>query len=1047
MPLISFRRPAIGLILLGCLFLSVDAGAGGDQPVSASSKPVDFVHDIRPILAEKCLGCHNGDEPEGGLRLGEQQSALGKGASGRRAIVPRKPGESELVRRIRAADADEQMPPEDAKPLTKDEIAKLERWIAEGATWATHWAFEPLGNPVPPVVKNTNWVRNEIDRFVLAKLEANNITPSAEADRYTLIKRLYYDLLGLPPAIVDVDAFVADRSPQAYEQLVDRLLKSPHFGERWGRHWLDMAHFADSDGYEKDRARADAYLYRDWVIDAINRDMPLDRFTVEQLAGDLLPSSSIDQRVATGFLRQTLTNEEGGVDQEEFRVNACFDRTETVGTVWLGLTVGCARCHDHKYDPLPQRDFYKLFAFFNQAEETKASLPVAADDLDGLERKIQPLEAALAERYHELAPASLTWETAAHRRVMAQSDAPLKDQVVEIVSVESTGAPDTQFRIKGSTVAVETPVTKPGISASAAIDAATKAQATAAVADKDTYVLTLRVPPGKLTGFKLYALPDNRLPHKGPGWADNGNFVLTSFDATVLDSAGTEKPVALHRATSDYAQPRFGAEQVLVRDKKEATGWAVGGKVGESHWIQFRTYEPLTLSSNQVIRLRLSQQFGGRHLLGSFRILALSGDERGLEVDDKSIADALEMYPEKRVAATKQRLFEHYVSQVARDERAKLLKQEIAALQKKYHARLMDVRIMGTPRLARVTKVFHRGDFLAPTEAVDAGVPAILTALKTRGQQADRLDLARWLVSADNVLTPRVAVNHVWLHLFGQAITRTPNDLGVRGDVPTHPELLDWLASHFRNEMKWSRKELIRTIVSSATYRQASHFRPKLEAIDPRNELLFRQNRFRVESEIVRDLNLSVAQLLSDKIGGPSVFPPMPEDLARLSYANNFSWKSSEGADRYRRGMYTFFKRTIPHPSLTTFDSPDANVACVARGVSNTPLQALTLLNNETHVEAAQALAASILGQVNKDDRSRLAAALRRCVARPAQDKEIAALAKVLTTSRAYYAEHPDEASKAIGRHAAVGISPAEDAAWVSTLRVVLNLDEFVTRE
>ncbi len=1026
------------------LFWITDACA--EDKSGSLTKTIDFAHDIRPILTDKCLGCHGGDEPDGGLQLSEREALYGIGDSGHPIVVPGEPAESELLRRILSDDANLRMPPEDGdtKQLTADEIEKLKRWVTEGATWSAHWAFQPLAKVELPQVANESWIRNEIDRFVLAKLESSSLTAASEADRYTLIKRLYYDLVGLPAPVEEVDAFVNDESSAAYDLLVDRLLDSPHFGERWGRHWLDLAHFADSDGYEKDRARPDAYVYRDWVIDAINQDMPFDQFTVEQLAGDLLPGASSAQRIATGFLRQTLTNEEGGVDQEEFRVNACFDRTETVGTVWLGLTIGCVRCHQHKYDPIPLAEYYKLFAFFNSAEELKSGLPVAADNIEELQRKLRPLEQALAARYSDLAPAAIAWETAEHQRTLAQPEGTSKEHAIKIESVSAESLPSTAFHLRGGEVFVGRNESTP-------------------VPDKEVYTITARAGIADVTGFKLHVLPDERLPSKGVGLAPNGNFVLTGFQAFVVSREGHAEPIELHRAKADFSQSGFTPEKVLHPTLDGRQGWAVADKTSANHWIQFRTLKPLKLNDELTLKVVLQQQYGGQHLLGKFRLDVLTGGERGLHLPDEAIASALEMYPEKRVANLQQQLFDFYVSEVACDEQVSKLRQQINELQHDYHAQLVEVRTIGQPRMSRVTRVLSRGDFLSPAEAVDPGVPAILTKFQPRSATGDRLDLARWLVSEANFLTPRVAVNNVWQRLFGHGLVRTPNDFGTRGEPPTHPELLDWLAARFQRELKWSRKELIRLIVTSSTYRQSSNFRSEIEPHDSANTLLFRQNRFRVESEIVRDLHLSVAGLLSPKVGGPSVFPPMPEELAKLSYADSFSWKNSVGEDRYRRGLYTFFKRTIPHPNLMTFDSPDANIACCVRTVSNTPLQALTLLNNEVHIEAAEAFAhrvldyrsglASGLGseQAPIDDQSAdvacLSYAMRLCVARPPTPAEISSLARVLETSRTYYTQHEDAAIKLVKGPANKKFGAAEAAAWVATVRIVLNLDEFLTRE
>lgn len=846
------------------------------QPVWSADE-MDFARDVQPILTEKCLKCHSGEEPEGALLLSEHRALLGRGDSGRPAVVPHDPSRSELVRRITSSDADQRMPPADEPPLTASEVDAITRWVSSGAAWSRHWSFRPLSSAPPPPVRNTGWLRNPIDQFVLAALEEKRVEPSPEADRFTLIKRLSYDLIGLPPDVERVDRFVADDAPDAYERLVGELLESPHFGERWGRHWLDIAHYADSDGFEKDRARPDAYLYRDWVIGSFNSDQPFDQFTIEQLAGDLLPDASAQQRLATGFLRQTLTNEEGGVDQEEYRIAACFDRTETVGQAWLGLTIGCVRCHTHKYDPLPHEDYYKFFAFFNNADEVAAPLVLEADNMPELERQLAPLEARLEARLRALAPDALRWETEQRELLLA----------------------------------------------------------------------------GKLAKADVPAAKKPSRKKNSPKGAEEAE------EAETAASASSDAPAA---------------------------------------------------------------------------------------IEDSAILKALEMYPEKRVAATRNQLFEYFVQHVARDAEVHDLREQIDHLRKQHQAKLTTVRMIAAPRLPRESTVFHRGDFLSPGAAVVAGTPGVLPALRARAASPDRLDLARWLVSGDNDLTPRVAVNHCWQHVFGAGLVRTPSDFGARGEPPTHLELLDWLARTFRDELKWSRKELIRLIVCSATYRQSSHVRPDLALADPRNLWLARQNRVRVESEIIRDLNLAAAGLLCDKLGGPSVFPPMPAELAKLSYANSFDWKNSQGEDRYRRGMYTFFKRTIPHPNLMTFDSPDANVACMQREPSNTPLQSLTLLNNEVHHEAAQGFAARILA-TQATDQDRLRHAFRICVARQPVETELAALSRLLAASRDAYARDAESALAMAGNHRPTACAAEEFAAWVSTARVVLNLDEFITRE
>ncbi|MBL8830563.1 MAG: DUF1553 domain-containing protein, partial [Planctomycetaceae bacterium] len=664
--------------------------------------------------------------------------------------------------------------------------------------------------------------------------------------------------------------------------------------------------------------------------------------------------------------------------------------------------------------------------------------------LSALEAKLRPLETALVARYHALAPAEKAWSDAEHKKLKATQPDKLVEQTLPLQSLRVIDlAQNDAVEIAKDVVTVKLPEN----------------------IERATYELTLAAGDKPLTGLRLYGLADDKLPGKGPGLAKDGNFVVTGLRAVIVEPGKADQPLELHRVAADYVAPGFVADKVLTPDAAGKTGWSISGKSGETHNLTLRTKSPLQLTQSQQLKLVIEQNHGAHALLGKLRVVGLSGDERGLAFDTAT-AGLIEMYPEKRVYKNKEKLFDYYVTQVARDAEVLRLRSEIAALNKQYQAKLTEVRVIGQARLGRETKVFHRGEFLSPTVAVEPGVPTVLGSVRPRGAKADRLDLARWLVSKENSQTPRVAVNHVWKHLFGEGLVRSMTDFGVRGEPPTRPELLEWLARSFRDDVKWSRKELIRTIVNSATYRQSSTHRPELRELDPLNQLLARQNRFRVEAEIVRDISLLVAGLLVNKVGGPSVFPPMPEDLAKLSYANNFSWANSSGDDRYRRGMYTFFKRTIPHPNLTTFDCPDANVACVSRTVSNTPLQALALLNNESHVEAAQGLAKRVLGwtpagepvaaqgeesdekPANTElDRARLNYALRVCVARPAAKNELDALQRVLTGARKYYQSHIVEAEQIAGSGRLKDQPASESAAWVVAARVVLNLDEFVTRE
>ncbi|MGB8167347.1 MAG: PSD1 and planctomycete cytochrome C domain-containing protein [Chthoniobacteraceae bacterium] len=970
--------------------------------------------DVQRIFAEHCLECHGPDKAKGGLRLTSREAALKELKSGARAVVPGDLKESELIARIVTDDAEDKMPPKDKKPLKPAEIETLKKWVAKGAEWPVHWAYLPVQHPAPPAVQDAAWPRNEVDRFVLAALDAKEIKPSPEADRYTLIRRLSYDLLGLPPTPEEADAFVADTAPDAYQKLADRLLASPHFGERWGRHWLDRARYADSDGYEKDNPRPDAWRYRDWVIDAVNRDLPFDQFTIEQLAGDLLPKATPEQKLATAFHRQTLTNTEGGTDKEQFRVEATFDRTETTASVWLAHTFTCARCHTHKYDRLSQNEYYQLFAFFNDADETTAPIKIsdqAVRDYDAAMaqhgKKLKDLEAKLATGKKEIATRQAAWEQDLRAKLASAPAGEPAPKPAKIVSVTSKGKTTFKALPDGSQLA------------------------TGKASAKDTYTVVVELPAERVSGLRLEVLPDDSLPGKGPGRSKNGNFVLSEF------TVRADTPIALHSPSAEFSQGKFPVTDAI--DGKTETGWALSPQFGRGHHATFYFGRALDGAKTKHITVTLDQQYqSADHVIGRFRIVALTGET--LEtIAPLAVREVLEMPATDRGEEQLKRLGDYFarIDPVAQQAAEQLA----AATATAPKPPTMDVRIFTERTAPRETKVLHRGEFLSPTDPVEPGGPAILPPIKPRrGSRADRLDLARWLVSPENPLTPRVIANQFWGQLFGEGIVRTPGDFGVRGEKPTHPELLDWLASEFVKH-GWSRKQMIRLIVTSATYRQRSDVRPELTEIDPLNQLLARQNRVRVEGEIVRDLHLAASGLLSTKVGGPSVFPPLSPEIAKLSYANNFKWTDATDENRYRRGMYTFFKRTAPYPDLITFDCPDANLVSIKRNVSNTPLQALTTLNAQSFAEAARGMAKRLLA--DPDDAARVAHCFRLCVARPPQSQEIAALTALLGKAREYYAAHADEAKTMAGN-----LSPITDAAALTaTARIVMNTDEFITRE
>jgi hypothetical protein len=1061
------------------LVVIASVSLAADKLPPPADRKIDFAKDVRPLLEKHCWKCHGAEKQESGLRL-DSRAALLKGGDLGQVIAAEDSERSKLIALVAGTDPQTVMPP-DGPQLKPQEVGILRAWIDQSCVWPddgspkkeeknTHWAYQPIRRVAPPTVKKSDWGRNPIDQFVLAELEKRGIAPSPEADRFTLIRRLNLDLLGLPPTVEEVDAFVNDSRPNAYEELVDRLLKSPHFGERWGRHWLDMARYADSDGYEKDNARPDAYRWRDWVIDAINNDKPFDQFTIEQIAGDLLPNATAMQRLATAFHRQTLTNTEGGTDKEQWRVEACFDRTETTGAVWLGLTVGCARCHSHKYDAISQREYYQLFAAYNNGDEETTVVPKSPEEVAAYAKakaahdaEIADVTAKLRAEQARLGDAFAAWEAKTQVALAESTAKPLKLHTLDDLKVESDGNVKFATQKDGSFLA-----TGPN-------------PATA------TYTTTGKTTVAGVTALRLDVLPDNSLPAKGPGRVAHGNFVLNEMVVEVAPTAdfANARKLEFAGAKADFEQADKPWRAAGVIDGNDETGWAIAPQFGKEHWAVFSLNRD-SLGSASVtdsasgkstdaaanallkesrfnepvfLRIQLRQLYGQQHTIGRFKLSLQTGIEPSITLPE-SIQKLLAIKSDQRSAEQKQQLLDYYSSL---DAATKNLVKQLDHLKKKDPPKPeLTVRVvLQRAKDPRKTFVFRRGEFLEPLteqEVVPAGF-STLPQMKPRDEKAvmaDRLDLARWLVSPDNPLTPRVTVNHLWRQLFGRGIVATVNDFGVRGEKPSHPELLDWLAAAFREGEKgrgdegektpWSRKTLIKLIVTSATYRQSSRHRLELLEVDPQNTLLARQNRLRVEAEIVRDLSLDVAGVLSKKIGGPSVYPALPPGITDLSYAGNFKWPTSTGDDRNRRGMYTFFKRTAPHPNLTTFDCPDANLTCVERRASNTPLQALVTLNNETFLEASQAFAKRLLSQPG-DDPARLTQAFRLCVARVPNDRERQQLADLLMVNREFYRTHQDDAKKLVGNTAVSGSSPDETAAWIATARILLNLDEFITRE
>ncbi|MBN9120111.1 MAG: PSD1 domain-containing protein [Planctomycetes bacterium] len=968
--------------------------AWGSAPAGAADAP-DFNRDVRPILAARCFKCHGPDDAarKAKLRLDTRdgaEAALGK------------PGDSELVRRATATDPDAVMPPPATKvTLTTREKETLAAWVAAGAKYDPHWSFiRPKRADVP---KPKFAIRNPIDAFVFARLEKDGLRPSPEADRYTLVRRVYLDLIGVPPTPEEVDAFVKDKAPDAYEKLVDRLLASPLYGERWARKWLDLARYADTNGYEKDRRRS-IWPYRDWVVRALNADVPFDQFTVEQLAGDVLPNATVGQKVATGFHRNTMLNEEGGIDPLEFRYYAVADRVAVTGTVWLGLTLGCAQCHTHKFDPISHTEYFRLFAYLNNADEPDLAVPTA--ELEKRRAEIEAKIAMLQPALDEIASdkngkAFEAWVAAERKRAV-------KWITLKASKMDAGGATKLALQPDGSVFA--------GGDAK----------------KRDLYTLTLTDLPAGATAFRVEALPDERLPAGGPGRAyyegPKGDFLLSEFTLKV-----DGKPVAIAGASEAHARGNLTAKAAL--DGHPHTGWGGSGKPGVGSSAVFNLAKPLTAKA-ATLELLFERHYAAS--LGRFRISVTTADGEVKARDiPAEVEDVLARDPPDRVGARGSDAVIRYWMSVAPEFKA--ARDEIENLRKQLPAYPETLVMQERPAdNLRPTFRHHRGEFLQPKEEVKPGVPALFGA-KVAPQ--NRLEFAKWLVSPENPLTARVTVNRHWHAFFGRGLVRTLDDFGYQGEPPTHPELLDWLALEFVDR-GWSVKKLHKLIVTSATYKQSAKVTPELLAKDPENKLLARGPRVRLEAEQIRDSALKAAGLLSAKMYGPSVFPPQPANITTEGTYGGLKWEVSPGEDRYRRGLYTFMKRTAPYAMFGTFDGPSGEACTARREVSNTALQALTMLNDAVLVEVAQALAKRAAAH-GGDTSDRVAYLFRLCLVRPPTADEVAAIGKFYAAQKGRFAADPKRAETVAG----AGENVVERAAWAATARAILNLDEFVTRE
>ncbi|NOS70310.1 MAG: DUF1553 domain-containing protein [Verrucomicrobia bacterium] len=1037
--------------LSGCLQAALLAGvylATSLTSSSADPAKVDFSREIQPILSEHCFACHGPDETKrkGGLRLDVQEGAFKELKSGSRALVAGDLKNSALVERITSADEEELMPPtKHNKPLKPEQIALLKKWVQEGAQWKKHWAFITPERVKLPEVKNRKWPRNPIDNFILARLEKEQMSPSSEADRATLIRRLSLDITGLPPSIAEVDAFLNDRSPQAYEKVVDRLLASKHCGENFARGWLDLARYADSNGYQVDLARS-MWAYREWVINAFNKNMPFDQFTIEQLAGDLLPNATLEQKIATGFHRNTKSNDEGGGDDEEYRTKAIKDRVATTATTWMGLTMMCAECHSHKYDPISQEEYYSLYSFFNNTADrgngTEPSMPVPAPlvqpRIDYLHSRLGKLKQDLAEAERNLPKEQQAWE----KKVSAQPNVWV---TLDLTNLISTGGATFTNLPDGSILAT-------GVNSM-----------------YDTYQIETETGLKNITAIMLEVLPDPSLPKNGPGrWGQTGNFILDELGMTASPKSGdaiAPTTIAFGKAYADWEQQYYRAEHAVDRNPK--TGWAIGPKFGQRHFLVAELKEPVRFDSGAKLGFRFDSYHGNNHTIGRLRLSVTS------ETDPSKLWPVTPQVGELLAVPAPQRTPEQQ-RQLAADYRAaspviRRLEREIFRLNER------ETELAGTKFTTLVMKerdeprqtfVQVRGNFLEKGKEVKPGTLAVLPPMPN-DQPANRLALARWFVRSDNPLTARVTVNRFWDHFFGTGIVKTSEDFGKQGELPSHPELLDWLACEFMQPTltqsstinpqplhAWDVKHIVKLIVMSATYRQSAGTDDKRLEKDVYNRLLARGPRFRMDPEMIRDQALAVSGLLNPEVGGPSVFPEQVPNLWKeLGFLRPEigmdEWPTSDGPDLYRRAIYTFWRRVCTYPTFATFDAPSRDVCIARRPRSNTPLQALAALNEPTLLEASRVLAQRILLQGGGDPGQQIDYAFRLCTSRPPTKLERQRLVNLYEQQLRGF-ERDSSSAEALVNHGAAGrpgnLDVRKLAAWMMVANVLLNLDETLTK-
>ncbi len=1170
----------------------------GADPARLAER-IDFNRDIRPIISNNCYACHgpDGQARKAGLRLDIPSGPITPARDGKVAVVPGHPERSEMYARITAADPDDRMPPaEFGKSLTPAQIEFVRRWIEQGGRYEQHWSFAAPVRPQLPAVSREDWPHNSIDTFITHRLDAAGLAPSPEADRARLLRRVTLDLTGLPPTLAELDAFLADDSTDAYEHAVDRLLASPRYGEHMARYWLDAARYGDTHGLHLDNYR-EMWRWRDWVINAFNANMPFDEFTVEQLAGDLLPDPTLDQLIATGFNRNHVTTSEGGAIAEEYLVHYAIDRVETTSTVWMGLTAGCAACHDHKFDPISQKEFYQLFAFFNNVDETgldgnqkdpapvvKAPTPGQQARLGELAERVAALEKKVAAPDPEIDAAQAQWESTLRPQVVAWWRAWTPAQTISTGGSTLTALDDGSILAGGANPAT------------------------------DDYILIGETDLTDVRLVRLEALTHPSLPFGGPGRAENANFVLSELELVAVSKRDPtqSRPVKFRRALADYSQLQggFPIEKAIDGVTDDNSGWAVAGyERREDRTAVFIAEQPFGYEGGTELRFILRHETGfAQHAIGRVRLALSNSAALAERLDEPTLSNWHEAGPfqadqptqEAAVAAVFEpeldpaaislsgtsgngviqwierpeytdgelhdlaqvdyaatylyrtinspaartvtislgsddacvlwvngkKVFEQLmprapapdqdrvevqlepgVNQIllkvvdfaggfafyfklldGEDEFAATLALQTLAIEpaqrtpqqaqgvrtifrKQYspasqalfeeldavraeltafEATIPTTLIMKERMERRAAHVLNRGNYDQPKEAVEPGVPACLPPLPADAP-ADRLALARWLVSPQHPLTARVTVNRLWQRLFGEGLVQTSEDFGSQGSPPTHPELLDWLAVEFV-ESGWDVKHMMRLMVTSATYRQSSRITPERLAADPRNHLYSRGPRFRMDAEMIRDFALDASGLLVEQLGGPSVKPYQPDGLwEAVAYpdSDTRSFKKDDGQAQYRRSLYTFWKRTQPPPNLAAFDAPTRESCAVRRARTNTPLQMLALMNDPQFVEASRVFAQRIMTEGGDSNAQRIAWAFRLVTARPAGPEEIATLTEAFEAQLSVFIAEPAKAAALLGVGDAMidsSLDQSQLAAWTTVANILLSLDEAITK-